>query len=73
MCYIIAKRFKQPGCVAFKTEFGKALSQFSRRLQNELNNDIEIVTISSPEGYGEYAPYRYVSSYQEFYQEAIKM
>lgn len=28
MCYVIAKKHNQPGCIAFKTERSRALAEF---------------------------------------------
>lgn len=40
------------------------------RIQERLGYDIEIITISRPTAYGEFEPYRFVSSYEEFEKEA---
>lgn len=66
MCYLIAKKFKESGCIAFKTKFGKELADFSNKLENEVNDDIQLVTITRPTAYGEYEPYHFVHSYEEF-------
>ena len=66
MCYVIAKDINKQGCVAFKTRLGKDLAVFTREL-NELapRRGIQIVTISRPTAYGEYAPYSFVQSKDE--------
>lgn len=66
MCYLIAKKFKESGCIALKTKFGKELAEFSNKLEKEVNDDIQIVTITRPTAYGEYEPYHFVHSYDEF-------
>ena len=73
MCYLVAKRFKKSGSVAFRTKAGKEMAQFVRSLQNKLDWDIQIVTISRPSAYGEYEPYTFVHSYQEFSAMAEKL
>lgn len=66
MCYIIAKRFKQSGCIALKAKRGEELAEFASNLQEELDDDIQIVAITRPTAYGEYEPYHFVHSFKEF-------
>lgn len=70
MCYLIAKRMNKTGCVALQTEPGEEMAKFADRIQERLGYDIEIITISRPTAYGEYEPYRFVSSYEEFKKES---
>lgn len=49
---------------------GEDMAKFADRIQEKLGYDIEIITISRPTTYGEYEPYRFVSSYEEFEKEA---
>lgn len=70
MCYLIAKRMHKPGCIALQTEPGEEMAKFANRIQERLGYDIEIITISRPTTYGEYEPYHFVSSYEEFEKEA---
>lgn len=70
MCYLIAKRMHKPGCIALQTEPGEDMAKFADEIQERLGYDIEIITISRPTAYGEYEPYRFVSSYKEFEKEA---
>ena len=46
------------------------MAKFADEIQERLGYDIEIITISRPTAYGEYEPYRFVSSYKEFEKEA---
>lgn len=67
MCYLVAKRFDKAGSIAFKTKHGKALVMFTRELSQRVQGkNIQFVTISKPEAYGEYAPYKIVDSQYEF-------
>ena len=68
MCYVIAKDMNKQGCIAYKTRLGKGLSDLTREL-NQLapRKGIQIVTISRPTAYGEYAPYSFVED-----KEALK-
>ena len=54
MCYLIAKRINNVGCIALQTEPGEVMAKFADTLQEKLGYDIEIITISRPTAYGEY-------------------
>ena len=73
MCYLIAKRFKKSGCAALQTEAGEEMAQFADALQEKLGYDIQIITISRPTAYGEYEPYHFVNSYDEFSKQASQL
>ena len=73
MCYLIAKRFKKSGCVALQTEAGEEMAQFADALQEKLGYDIQIITINRPTAYGEYEPYHFVDSYDEFSKQASQL
>lgn len=74
MCYLIAKKFTDPGCLAVQTEGGKALASLVSYLGlKTLDKGIQILTVSSPDVYGEYKPYRYVASEKEFISEVLDM
>lgn len=73
MCYLVAKRRNKTGCIALQTESGEEMAKFADRIQERLGYDIEIITISRPTAYGEYEPYRFVSSYEEFEKEARQL
>ena len=70
MCYLIAKRMNKTGCVALQTEPGEEMAKFADEIQERLGYDIEIITISRPTAYGEYEPYHFVKSYDEFSKQA---
>ncbi len=74
MCYVIAKDINKRGCVAYKTRLGKDLSALTKEL-NALasHSGIQIVTISRPTAYGEYAPYSFVESTEELKQAVQRM
>ena len=74
MCYLIAKKFSEPGCIAVQTEAGKALASLVSYLGlRMLDKGVQILTISSPEAYGEYKPYNIVSSEKEFISKVLDM
>lgn len=70
MCYLVAKRINKTGCIALQTEPREEIAKFADEIQERLGYDIEIITISRPTAYGEYEPYRFVSSYEEFEKES---
>ena len=56
MCYLIAKNKNGHGCYALKTTHGKALVELKRGLnKTAAPKGIQLVTISRPNAYGEYA------------------
>lgn len=60
MCYLIAKKFSDIGCLAVKAESGKALANLVTYLGlRTLHRDVQILTLSDPETYGEYKPYHF--------------
>ena len=67
MCYLIAKNVDAVGCVALRTTHGKHLSEFKRKIEKNIGyNNIQLVTISRPSAYGEYEPYDFVDTKEEF-------
>ena len=72
MCYLVAKDWESHGCLAFKTTHGKHLVQLKRRLNRAVGyKGVQIVAISRPTAYGEYVPYQFVDTEQEF-EKALK-
>ena len=74
MCYIIAKDVNKHGCIAFKTKIGADLVELSDKLESIVSEkNIQIVTISRPTAYGEYAPYSFVDTKEELIDAVTKM
>lgn len=74
MCYVIAKDRYAHGCIAFETVHGKHLADLKRSLNEALGNTgVEIMTISRPEAYGEYAPYHFVQTEEEFIKQTLAL
>ena len=72
MCYVVVADANKQGCVAFKTRFGKELSELTKELNRiAARRGIQIVIISRPTAYGEYAPYSFVQSEEEL-KEAVR-
>ena len=74
MCYLVAKHIDAVGCVALKTTHGEHLSRFKRNLEAQVGYEkIQLVTISRPSAYGEYEPYHFVNTKEEFEEQVVNM
>ena len=72
MCFLIAKKFNDMGCLALQTSHGQHLVDFKKKLISEIGTDrIQLVTISRPSAYGEYEPYQFIDTEKEF-EQAVK-
>lgn len=72
MCYLIAKDKEAHGCFALQTEHGKHLVELKRKLNKAVGyKGVQLVTISRPTAYGEYAPYHFVDTEEEFVQSTL--
>ena len=72
MCYVIAKKHNQLGCIAFKIERSRALAEFVSDLGwKVLDKDIQILTLTDPDTFGEYKPYQMVATESEFVSKVL--
>ena len=72
MCYLIAKEFDKKGCIAVKARHGKAMADFTEKLQKLIGeNGVQLVTISRPSAYGEYEPYEIMESKEKFQERVL--
>ena len=72
MCYLVAKKADGIGSIALQTSHGQHLVDFKKKIIKEIGvENIQLVTISRPSAYGEYEPYRFVDTEQEF-EESVK-
>ena len=69
MCYLIAKEFDKKGCIAVKTRHGKALADFTEKLQKQIGAN----GVSRPSAYGEYEPYEIVESKEKFQERVLSL
>ena len=73
MCYLVAKKAYGIGSIALQTSHGKHLVDFKKKIIKEIGvENIQLVTISKPSAYGEYEPYIFVDTEQEF-EENLKL
>lgn len=74
MCYIVAKDRNKQGCYALKSRIGKDLAKYTRELNKAISKEgIQIIVISRPTAYGEYAPYVFVDSEEKFKKLVLEM
>ena len=74
MCYLVAKDRFAHGCVALKTTHGNHLVELKHLLNDAVGNTgVQLVTISRPTAYGEYAPYHFADTEEEFKKLVLAM
>lgn len=74
MCYLIAKKFQEQGCIAIQAKPGKTLASLVSYLGlKTLDKGVQILTVSDTETYGEYKPYRFIDSEKEFISKVLEM
>ena len=74
MCYLVAKDANRHGCFAFPTSHGPELVELKHYLADNSKIDrLQLVTISRPMAYGEYAPYTIIKDKNEFIKAVIAM
>lgn len=71
MPYLVAKDFYQHGCYAMPVEHGSELVELKHDLTSL--EHLQLVTISRPAAYGEYAPYTIVKDREEFIRLVLQM
>ena len=73
MCYLVAKKADGIGSIALQTSHGQHLVDVKKKIIKEIGvENIQLVTVSRPSAYGEYEPYRFVDTEQEF-EENLKL
>lgn len=74
MCYLVAKNKSEHGCYVMPTRLGEHLAELTSDLDEKVaSKGIQLVTISRPEAYGEYAPYHLVKNENEFIRLVLSM
>lgn len=70
MCYLVAKWFDGVGSVCMRASQGKSLVETMDRLSSQFGHDkLQLVAVSRPSAYGEYAPYSFVNNETEMAEE----
>lgn len=74
MCYLIARKQGNIGCIALRTSHGKHLVDLKRKTTEKVGyENIELITISRPSAYCEYEPYRFVDAEKDFLKQIQEM
>lgn len=74
MSYLVAKHVDRHGCIAIAVKRGKHLVELKRKLNAEVaQKGVQLVTISRPVAYGEYAPYTILQDEEEFVKRTLEM
>ena len=68
--YIIAKKFDETGCIAYKCKNMNEARNVHNTLEAIRAEGVQIVILDNPEIYSEYAPYQYVENLREFMNQA---
>ena len=74
MCYLIAKKFNEVGCLALQMTHGRHLADFKEKLMQAVGYDnVQLVTISRPSAYGEYEPYEIIEDREKFQERVLAL
>ncbi|MCC0784528.1 hypothetical protein IR152_15950 [Clostridioides sp. ES-S-0108-01] len=74
MCYIIAKKFDDVGCLALRTEQGEKLGALTEYLSlATLEKNVQIVVLGDTKSFGEYEPYKFLDNEGDFIYQVLKM
>lgn len=74
MCYLIAKKFNRRGCIAVEANRGKELASLVSYLGlKKIDSDVQILTVSDMDAFGEYKPYELLKSEGDFIQRVLEM
>ena len=65
MCYVVVKNKLKKGSYALKAKHGKELVELKNNLENRANENVQVILLSRPSAYGEYAPYNFADSEEE--------
>ena len=74
MCYLIAKKYNEHGCIAIEAKKGKELASLVDYLgRKTYKNGTQVLTVSSKKAYGEYAPYNMLKNEKDFITAVLNM
>lgn len=74
MCYVVAMNVDALGCVAIKMKHGPSVVALKKEINAQFaGRNVQIMTISRPSAYGEYAPYCIVDTIDAFKQEVGRL
>lgn len=74
MSYVVVKDFNKQGCICYKCTNKRDLPALPTLLNAHVDiSRIQVVVLSNPKVYGEYAPYTFIDDIGDFIDKAIKM
>ena len=73
MIYLVAKNKAKHGCYALKTKADQTAVDLINKINDMRLSGLQIVTISRPTAFGEYAPYQFVETEHEFVEKAVSL
>ncbi|MCC0743967.1 hypothetical protein KGF43_15700 [Clostridioides sp. ZZV14-6044] len=74
MCYVIAKKFDDIGCLALRTEQGEKLGALTEYLSlATLEKNVQIVVLGDIKSFREYEPYKFLDNEGDFIYQVLKM
>ena len=73
MIYLVAKNKNKHGCYALKTKADQTAVDLVNKIDALKLTGLQIVTISRPSAFGEYAPYKFVKDETEFVEKACSL
>ncbi len=68
--YVIAKIFKALGCIAYQCKSVNEARCLPGTLEAIRNDGVQIVVLTDPDMYQEYAPYEFIEDLKEFIARA---
>lgn len=66
MKYIVARKLKTIGCYAYNVKEKEIQEFLNYLITKTLEKDIEVFITNAPEVYGEYKPYKFIESKEDF-------
>ena len=74
MCYLVVNNFGERGSIAVQMKHGPRLRSLTHYIEEvRKGKGSQIVTLSNPDAYKEYAPYDICSDEAEFVQKVMAM
>ena len=64
--YVVAKLFRQVGCMAYRCQTVNEARCLPGTLEATRNPGVQIIVLDDPEVYGEYAPYTFTEDIKAF-------
>ena len=72
--YVVVKDFNKHGCICFQCSSNDLYVSLPRMLEDSVDiRRIQVVCLSNPTAYGEYAPYEMIENLGEFVKRELEM